>query len=154
MGKLPLLFLLYALIIFIGGCASTSPEQTKKTDILYFSPDTVEITGVLHETTYLSVMEGSEKERINNAYVLELEKPVTITSNPKIADKPFRTLENIKRVEIENDFAFAFGENLGKRVILDGTLSLIREMKGFHRQVSTPVQIHVTKMLLAGAARQ
>jgi hypothetical protein len=68
--------------------------------------------------------------------------------------EPSRTLENIERVEIENDFAFSFRDNLGIRVILEGTLSMIRELKGFHRQVSTPMQIHVTKMLLAAGDRR
>jgi hypothetical protein len=130
----------------MAGCASTPLEES---NTLYFSPDTVEIRGVISSATYLSVMEGSPKEMINKSYVIELEKPVTVARNPNSTDDQSGPYKNVQRVEIANIFDFNFEDVVGKKVVLSGTLSPIKEMRGFHRQISTPIRIYVTSIVLA-----
>ena len=95
-------------------------------------------------------MEGDDTEYMNETFVLYLEKPVEIVSNPKTTGTPLPALKGIDHIEIENDHDFAFQDQLSKRVRLTGAITRIEERAGYHRQVSTPMQIHVDKMIVLG----
>jgi hypothetical protein len=168
--KLPPLFLLCSLVL--AGCGTNQPSAPKTPDTLFFAPDTAEVTGVLRQNQCLSVMEGSRKEMINEAVVIELDRPVAIVSNPESAKVSILALKNIKQIEVANEFDYNFQDLFGKRVTVKGTITRIKEMPGFarslpdssditrkhvdqtvesnfewrgeiHRQMSTPVEIHV-----------
>jgi hypothetical protein len=132
--------------VSLAGCVSALSVCPAPSTTLYFAPNTVEITGVLHQNQYLSVMEGSRKEMINEAYVLELDQPVTITTDPNGTAKKFKTLHKVERVEVLDLYDFSFWDYLGKRLTLTGSLSLITEMPGFHRQMPAPVEIKVSRV--------
>jgi hypothetical protein len=95
-------------------------------------------------------MEGDDTEYMNETFVLNLEKPVEIVSNPKTTGTPLPALNGIDHIEIENDYDFEFQDQLSKKVRLTGTITRIEEQAGYHRQVSTPVQIRVAKMTVLG----
>ncbi len=139
MKKRSLSFLSIALFLMIAACGPGNA-------VLRFAPDKAEITGVLRQNTYLSVMDGDDTEYMNEVYVLYLDKPVEIVSNPKGAGTALPAVKNIDHIEIENGYDFNLQELVSRKVRLIGTITRIEEQQGYHRQLSTPVQIHVEKL--------
>ncbi len=139
----------FILCLVLTGCVSVPAARAAKADTLFFAPAVVDVAGVLARRRYLSVMEGSRKEMINESVVVVLDRPVAIVPDPEKGAAKDDAIANVKEIEITNEFDFDFHALLGKQVAVKGMITRIEEMRGFHRQMSTPVEIHVMKLTVS-----
>ncbi len=130
----------------LSACASERGGNPAPPEILYVAPAVVEVSGELAGRQYLSVMDGSRKEMLNEAAVVVLDRPVSIVPDPDGGGAQAETIKDVREIEIANESDLDLRGLDGKRVIVKGTVAPIREMPGFHRQMSTPVEMHVMKL--------
>ena len=105
---------LLALSLALSGCVSSMSVAVPKTTTISFAPAVAEVSGVLVERHYLSVMEGSPKEMIDGAIVIVLDRPVDIVSGPELFPAKADAIQNVKEIEIANQFDFDFRELSGQ----------------------------------------
>jgi hypothetical protein len=114
----------------------------------YTIQDTVSLSGIVTQSTFLSTSDGSEKEYFNDAYNLELNEKITISNVPNITDTEEKYFVDITHIEIQEPHLLEMRNYSGKRVSIKGILKTFNYQIGYYRQYSTPVQIEIIKIEL------
>lgn len=138
---------LIVLLLMLGGTNlfSQSAKKTNpyiKMNEQYYLKDTVNLSGEIRSSRYLSRMENSDIEYFNDAYLLYLNDTIKI-SNTKNTNEVY---EEISSIEIINPYECDIFEYEGKQVKIKGVLDVFTPHAGYYRQYSTPVFIKVSSV--------
>ena len=131
----------YLLLAFICFLCSTGIFPAKENRLE--TGTEVILTGKIRRGIYLSRDSSSDKEYMNESYILFVEEPVNVTD----ISKKGKIHENINHFEIINFYEFDFKTTDEHEITIRGKLGVFSQREGYSRQYSTPVYLRITEII-------